>query len=131
MLDAIYKLWPASGFPLAGLVLVVPGNLVMPSVSSARGGGATVWRHQAAAPAVAPAVVEAPGLDAARFGATRRQRPWQRRWWQRPGWAPPGGYSPLNFKLAVKPIGLTLYSSTASWSRAANSASSSSLVPVA
>lgn len=40
MLGAIYKLWPASGFPLAGLVLVVPGNLVMPSVSSARGGGA-------------------------------------------------------------------------------------------
>ena len=103
MLGAIYKLWPASGFPLAGLVLVVPGNLVMPSVDSARGGGgATVWRHQAAAP-----VAVAPGL------------------------APPGGYSPLNFKLAVKPIGLTLYSSTASWSRAANSASSSSLVPVA
>lgn len=48
-----------------------------------------------------------------------------------PDWAQPGGYSPLNFKLAVKPIGLTLYSSTASWSRAANSASSSSLVPVA
>ena len=39
MLGAIYKLWPASGFPLAGLVLVVPGNLVMPSVDSARGGG--------------------------------------------------------------------------------------------
>lgn len=40
MLGAIYKLWPASGFPLAGqVVLVVPGNLVMPSVSSARGGG--------------------------------------------------------------------------------------------
>lgn len=38
MLGAIYKLWPASGFPLAGLVLVVPGNLVMPSVDSARGG---------------------------------------------------------------------------------------------
>ena len=40
MLGVIYKLWPASGFPLAGLVLVVPGNLVMPSVSSARGGSA-------------------------------------------------------------------------------------------
>ena len=41
ILGAIYKLWPASGFPLAGqVVLVVPGNLVMPSVSSARGGGA-------------------------------------------------------------------------------------------
>ena len=75
MLDAIYKLWPASGFPLAGLVLVVPGNLVMPSVSSARGGtgcggGARVgrrqvWRHQAAAPVAAP-VVAAPGLGAAR-----------------------------------------------------------------
>lgn len=79
----------------------------MPSVDSARGGGgATVWRHQAAAPVAAP-VVAAPGLGAA---------------WH---------YSPLNFKLAVKPIGLTLYSSTASWSRAANSASSSSLVPVA
>ena len=37
MLGVIYKLWPASGFPLAGLVLVVPGNLVMPSVDSARG----------------------------------------------------------------------------------------------
>lgn len=61
MLGVIYKLWPASGFPLAGLVLVVPGNLVMPSVDSARGGGgATVWRHQAAAPvAVAPVVVAA------------------------------------------------------------------------
>ena len=35
----IYKLWPASGFPLAGLVvLVVPGNLVMPSVDSAQCG---------------------------------------------------------------------------------------------
>ncbi len=61
MLGAIYKLWPASGFPLAGqVVLVVPGNLVMPSVSSARGGGA-------------------------RFGATRRQRPWWQRRWRRPG----------------------------------------------
>ncbi len=97
MLGAIYKLWPASGFPLAGLVLVVPGNLVMPSVSSARGGSA-------------------------RGGAGGGGGP---------GWTPPGGYSPLNFKLAVKPIGLTLYSSTASWSRAAKSASSSSLVPVA
>lgn len=97
MLGAIYKLWPASGFPLAGLVLVVPGNLVMPSVSGARGGGA-------------------------RGGAGGGGGP---------GWAQPGGYSPLNFKLAVKPIGLTLYSSTASWSRAAKSASSSSLVPVA
>lgn len=58
MLGAIYKLWPASGFPLAGLVLVVPGNLVMPSVSGARGGGsargsagggsARVGRRQAA-----------------------------------------------------------------------------------
>lgn len=38
MLGVIYKLWPASGKPLAGLVLVVPGNLVTPSVSSARGG---------------------------------------------------------------------------------------------
>lgn len=73
MLGAIYKLWPASGFPLAGLVLVVPGNLVMPSVSGARGGGgATVWRHQAAAPvAVAPVVVAAPVVAAARVG--RRQ----------------------------------------------------------
>lgn len=99
MLGAIYKLWPASGFPLAGqVVLVVPGNLVMPSVSSARGGSAR-------------------GGGAGGGGG--------------PGWAQPGGYSPLNFKLAVKPIGLTLYSSTASWSRAAKSASSSSLVPVA
>lgn len=120
MLGAIYKLWPASGFPLAGLVLVVPGNLVMPSVSSARGGGGG-------------------GGGSARSGGARGgssarggQHLWRHRpWWQRPGWAPPGGYSPLNFKLAVKPIGLTLYSSTASWSRAANSASSSSLVPVA
>lgn len=39
----IYKLRPASGFPLAGLVvLVVPGNLVMPSVDSATGDSATV-----------------------------------------------------------------------------------------
>ncbi len=106
MLGVIYKLWPASGFPLAGLVLVVPGNLVMPSVSGARGG----------APGLAP-----PG-GSARGGAGGGGGP---------GWTPPGGYSPLNFKLAVKPIGLTLYSSTASWSRAANSASSSSLVPVA
>lgn len=106
MLGAIYKLWPASGFPLAGLVLVVPGNLVMPSVSSARGGAGGGSAHGSSA------------RGGARGGGG-------------PGWAPPGGYSPLNFKLAVKPIGLTLYSSTASWSRAANSASSSSLVPVA
>mgnify|MGYP000999844441 CR=1 FL=1 len=98
MLGVIYKLWPASGFPLAGLVLVVPGNLVMPSVSSA-------------------SVDSVHGGSAGGGGG--------------PDWAQPGGYSPLNFKLAVKPIGLTLYSSTASWSRAANSASSSSLVPVA
>lgn len=45
----------------------------MPSVDSARGGGgATVWRHQAAAPvAVAPVVVAAPVVAAARVG--RRQ----------------------------------------------------------
>ena len=59
MLGAIYKLWPASGFPLAGLVvLVVPGNLVMPSGDSptvdsvhggsAGGGSARVGRRQAA-----------------------------------------------------------------------------------
>ena len=37
----IYRLRPASGFPLAGLVvLVVPGNLVMPSVDSVHGGSA-------------------------------------------------------------------------------------------
>ena len=49
----------------------------MPSVDSARGGGgATVWRHQAAAPvAVAPGLAP-PGCSArgggARFGAARR-----------------------------------------------------------
>lgn len=50
----------------------------MPSVDSARGGGgATVWRHQAAAPVavapvvVAPVVVAAPVVAAARVG--RRQ----------------------------------------------------------
>ena len=49
----------------------------MPSVSGARGGGgATVWRHQAAAPvAVAPGLAP-PGCSArgggARFGAARR-----------------------------------------------------------
>ncbi len=93
MLGVIYKLWPASGFPLAGLVvLVVSGNLVMPSGDS-------------------------PTADSVHGGSARVGAAWH--------------YSPLNFKLAVKPIGLTLYSSTASWSRAANSASSSSLVPVA
>lgn len=47
----------------------------MPSVDSARGGGgATVWRHQAAAPvAVAPVVVAAPAVAAAPgLGAARR-----------------------------------------------------------
>lgn len=47
----------------------------MPSVSGARGGGgATVWRHQAAAPvAVAPVVVAAPAVAAAPgLGAARR-----------------------------------------------------------
>ncbi len=61
MLGAIYKLWPASGFPLAGLVLVVPGNLVMPSVSSARGGSARGGSSArgGAAPVAAPAVAAA------------------------------------------------------------------------
>lgn len=57
MLGAIYKLWPASGFPLAGLVLVVPGNLVMPSVSSAGGGGSARGSARG---------------GGARFGAARR-----------------------------------------------------------
>lgn len=45
MLGAIYKLWPASGFPLAGLVLVVPGNLVMPSVDSSQCGQCPWWQR--------------------------------------------------------------------------------------
>lgn len=49
----IYRLRPASGFPLAGLVvLVVPGNLVMPSgdsptVDSVHGGSARFGRRLA------------------------------------------------------------------------------------
>lgn len=61
MLGAIYKLWPASGFPLAGLVLVVPGNLVMPSVSGARGG----------APGLAPPGGSARGGSSAGGGSAR------------------------------------------------------------
>lgn len=44
----IYRPRPASGFPLAGLVvLVVSGNLVLPSVDSVHGGSARFGRRLA------------------------------------------------------------------------------------
>ena len=58
----IYRLRPASGFPVAGLVvLVVSGNLVMPGVDSVR---CPVW-IVGTAPLWTVSMVAAPGLGAA------------------------------------------------------------------